>query len=50
VAGYERSEYDLDTDELVYRDRMGNEVLRERFQLFPWPRQRQRRDKKLELW
>lgn len=28
-------EYDLDTDELVYRDRMGNEVLRERFRDFP---------------
>lgn len=28
-------EYDLDTDELVYRDRMGNEVLRERFRDVP---------------
>jgi hypothetical protein len=25
-------EYDLNTDELVYRDRLGNEMLRERFQ------------------
>jgi hypothetical protein len=28
-------EYDLDSDELVYRDRLGNEMLRERFQDFP---------------
>ena len=28
-------EYDLDTDDLVYRDRLGNEVLRERFRAVP---------------
>jgi hypothetical protein len=28
-------EYDLDTDELVYRDRIGNEMLRERFRDAP---------------
>ena len=26
------SEYDLETDELVYRNRAGSELLRERFQ------------------
>ena len=28
-------EYDLDTDELVYRNRTGNEIRRERFEIEP---------------
>ena len=31
------SEYDLDTDELVYRNRTGNEIRRERFEIEPAP-------------